>query len=103
MLSIGAVSGLFFGPADLPAQLRQPGSTFHRGTAGYGGIQGGLSNGEPVELHLLVKPPSTLGERATSGRHDPCILPRVVPVVEAMAALVVADLWLQWLSQPHRA
>jgi len=100
---IGAVSGLWWGPEDLPAAIAKPGSAFHADSESYGGIQGGLANGEPVHVRLLVKPPSTLGATAREGRHDPCILPRVVPVVEAMAALVIADLWLQWLAHPHRS
>ncbi len=47
----------------------------------YGGIQGGLSNGEPIVLRVLFKPPATLTDHAKAGRHDPCILPRAVPVV----------------------
>ncbi len=100
---IGAVSGLWWGSENLPAAIAQPGSLFHAQRESYGGIQGGLSNGEPVHLKVLIKPPSTLGAAARAGRHDPCILPRMVPVIEAMTALVLADLWLQWLAHPHRA
>ncbi len=70
-----------------------------------GGIQGGISNGMPVEFRVGFKPVATLlrevrtvtdaGAPATlkaRGRHDPCVLPRAVPVVEAMAALTIADL-----------
>lgn len=70
-----------------------------------GGIQGGISNGMPIELRVAFKPVATLlrpvqtvndkGEPTTltaRGRHDPCVLPRAVPVVEAMAALTVADM-----------
>lgn len=70
-----------------------------------GGIQGGISNGMPVEFRVGFKPVATLlrdvntvsdtGNAVTlhaRGRHDPCVLPRAVPVVEAMAALTVADL-----------
>jgi chorismate synthase len=99
---IGAVSGLWWGPEDLPAAIGRPGSAFHADSEAYGGIQGGLSNGLPVHLRVLIKPPATLGNLARGGRHDPCILPRVVPVIEAMAALVCADLWLHWLAHPHR-
>ena len=73
-----------------------------------GGIQGGISNGEPVVMRIAFKPTATLsrpqetvsttGEAAilkARGRHDPCVLPRAVPIVEAMARLVLADHWLR--------
>ncbi|MEW5852093.1 MAG: chorismate synthase [Myxococcota bacterium] len=100
--SIGAVSGVTWGAPDWLEHLSEPGSVFHQRKDNYGGIQGGLSNGEPVLLRAYFKPPATLGEHARAGRHDPCILPRAVPVVEAMVSLVLADLWLQMLAQPHR-
>lgn len=69
-----------------------------------GGIQGGISNGEPIVFRVAFKPAATIArpqqtadyqgvERTLTagGRHDPCVLPRAVPVVEAMAALVLAD------------
>lgn len=69
-----------------------------------GGIQGGISNGEDVVLRVAFKPTSTIGVRQNTvtrggtetelrarGRHDPCVLPRAVPMVESMAALVLAD------------
>jgi chorismate synthase len=72
-----------------------------------GGVQGGISNGEPILFRVAFKPVATIGiaqqtadysgEQAkleTSGRHDPCVVPRAVPIVEAMAALVLADLAL---------
>ncbi len=106
---IGAVTGVVQGPADLEARLREPGTVFHsRSSSGapsdvYGGIQGGLTNGEPLMLRVLFKPPATLTDHAKAGRHDPCILPRAVPVVEAMVAMVLADLHLLFLARPHRA
>lgn len=100
---IGAVSGVVWGAADFLADVQRPGSQFHtRGRDVYGGIQGGLSNGEPVTLRVFFKPPATLATHAKGGRHDPCILPRAVPVVEAMVWLVLADLWLLRLARPHR-
>jgi chorismate synthase len=69
-----------------------------------GGIQGGISNGEPITLRIAFKPTATImraqetvdreGNAMTlepKGRHDPCVLPRAVPIVEAMMALVLAD------------
>jgi chorismate synthase len=57
----------------------------------FGGIEGGISNGETIRFSCTVRPPSTVGEKARAGRHDPCIAPRVLPVVEAMVTLVLAD------------
>lgn len=72
-----------------------------------GGIQGGISNGENILFRVAFKPAATIGQMQTTadfvgremefmarGRHDPCILPRAVPVVESMAALVLADMAL---------
>jgi len=72
-----------------------------------GGVQGGISNGEPIVFRVAFKPTATIGRDQTTsdyeghpttlaaaGRHDPCVAPRAVPVVEAMAALVLADLAL---------
>jgi len=100
--SIGAATGVWWGPRDLAATLAQPGSVFHARADSAGGIQGGLSTGAPVSLRVFFKPPSTTGATAKQGRHDPCILPRAVPVVEAMASLVLADLWLRLRAQPHQ-
>ena len=74
-----------------------------------GGIQGGISNGMDIYFRVAFKPIATImrdqesvnvaGEPVTvkgKGRHDPCVLPRAVPIVEAMAALVVADHLLRW-------
>ncbi len=105
---VGAVCGVAFGPADLEQRLTLPGTQFHRPRADgtpadvYGGVQGGLTNGEAVQVRVLFKPPATLSDHAKAGRHDPCILPRAVPVLEAMTAMVFADLWLSTLARPHR-
>lgn len=69
-----------------------------------GGIQGGISNGEPITIRVAFKPTATIRKPqntvdasgtpvvlAAKGRHDPCVLPRAVPMVEAMVALVLAD------------
>ncbi|MEM8606303.1 MAG: chorismate synthase [Myxococcota bacterium] len=75
----------------------------------HGGMLGGISSGMPIVIRAAVKPTSSLpraqdtvnseGEATTirtTGRHDPCLLPRFVPMAEAMVALVVADHWLRW-------
>lgn len=77
-----------------------------------GGVQGGISNGEAVVARVAFKPTSTIrvaqatvnrdGEAVTleaRGRHDPCVLPRAVPIVEAMTALVLMDAWLRHRGQ----
>ena len=80
-----------------------------------GGVQGGITNGEPIVFRVAFKPPATIGQAAADrrlstasrstleakGRHDPCVVPRAVPIVESMAALVLADLALiQAMRQP---
>lgn len=101
--SVGAVTGVVWGPADILSRLETSGKTFHATPDAYGGVQGGLANGEPAHFRIYFKPPATLGDLARSGRHDPCILPRAVPVLEAMTSVVLADLWLQLNARHHRA
>ena len=73
-----------------------------------GGIQGGISNGEDIYFNVAFKPVSTIMKDQNSidsenktvvvkgkGRHDPCVVPRAVPIVESMAANVLVDLYLQ--------
>ncbi|MBK7859843.1 MAG: chorismate synthase [Archangiaceae bacterium] len=98
--SIGAVTGVTWGLPDVARAVAAPGSKFHTSPRAYGGIQGGLSNGEPIEARVYFKPPASIGELARSGRHDPCIAPRAVPVVEAMASLCLADLLLASRAWP---
>ena len=77
-----------------------------------GGIQGGISNGEPIALRVAFKPTATIlrdqptldregqpGILKPRGRHDPCVLPRAVPIVEAMIQLVLVDHWLRHRGQ----
>jgi chorismate synthase len=117
MLSIPATKGFEIGSGF--AGTRMTGSTHNDpfvkigdrlGTAtNYsGGVQGGISNGEPILFRVAFKPPATIGKAQSTvdfsgnavtleakGRHDPCVVPRAVPIVETMAALVIADLALQ--------
>ena len=117
IMSIGAVKGVEFGDGFAVAnQLgSQTNDVFFQNESGEilprtnhaGGILGGISTGQPLVLRLAVKPPSSIRKEqitvdksgkeinlSIGGRHDPCICPRVVPVAEAMAALVLLDLLL---------
>lgn len=89
-------------------QWQKEGEGLRTVTNNSGGIQGGITNGMPVEFQVAFKPPSSIaleqthgtkeGEtarHAIDGRHDPSIVVRAVPVVEAMALLVTADMWLR--------
>ena len=114
MLSINAVKGFEYGSGFNAIQMRgsdhndvfnPDGSTQ---TNHSGGIQGGISNGMPVTMRIAFKPVATivmdqdsindkgdLIKLAGKGRHDPCVVPRAVPVVEAMAAITVLDFYLR--------
>ena len=117
MLGINAVKGFEYGEgfAGVTARgseqndvfLPQEGGGIAVKTNHSGGIQGGLSNGQPIYFRVAFKPVATLlreqqtvddrGNAVTikaRGRHDPCVLPRAVPIVEAMAAMVIADNFL---------
>jgi len=77
-----------------------------------GGIQGGISNGENIVIHVAFKPTSTIGQKQATvtrdgqevelrgkGRHDPCVLPRAIPMVEAMVALTLVDALMMQQAQ----
>jgi chorismate synthase len=81
-----------------------------------GGVQGGISNGEDIVFRVAFKPTATINkpqetvttagestELRAKGRHDPCVLPRAVPMVEAMASLVLVDHWLRQRAQGKHA
>jgi chorismate synthase len=117
MLSINAVKGFEYGSGFQGVTLRgsEHNDEFYNDegrirtrTNFSGGIQGGISNGEDIYFNVAFKPVATImqdqntvdksGNEATvsgKGRHDPCVLPRAVPIVEAMAALVLADFLLR--------
>ena len=82
----------------------------------HGGSLGGISTGQPLVFRAAVKPTSSLlieqptvtkqGEPTTirtKGRHDPCLLPRFIPIAEAMIAITLADHWLRWRAQCEAA
>lgn len=89
MMSIGACVGFSYGLGFEMADLL--GSEVSNNPSSFGGIEGGISNGERIVLTLAIKPTSTVGEKAKEGRHDPCIIPRAIPVIESMAKIVLAD------------
>jgi chorismate synthase len=104
-LLLGSEHNDAFLPSDDPGRLRTA-------TNNSGGIQGGISNGEGIVIRVAFKPTATIrkeqqtinaaGEATTlaaKGRHDPCVLPRAVPMVEAMVALVLADHLLRQQGQ----
>jgi chorismate synthase len=110
MLSINAVKGFEYGSgfAGVAMKGSQHNDSFNQDgttkTNYSGGIQGGISNGMDIYFNVAFKPVATLlqsyetidkkGNKVTAqgkGRHDPCVVPRAVPIVEAMAALVLAD------------
>ena len=123
MLSINAVKGFEYGSGFAGVQLRgsehndalvQKDGKIHTSTNHSGGIQGGISNGEDIYFRVAFKPVATImqdqasvntqGEAVTvsgKGRHDPCVVPRAVPIVEAMAALVIADFLLLSKTNKH--
>ena len=109
LMSIGAVKGFEIGEGFASARMRgsQMNDPMTRGgfaSNHAGGILGGISTGEPIVARVAVKPPSSIAlpqrtvdlsgrerDLEVRGRHDPCLCPRVVPVVEAMTCLVLAD------------
>ena len=122
LLSLPAAKGFEIGSGFAGTLLRGSvhNDPFYRDAAGQirthtnysGGIQGGISNGMPIALRVAFKPVAThfqtqttvneAGETVTfqaKGRHDPCVLPRAVVIVEAMVALVLADAWLRQRAQ----
>ncbi|MFH2093571.1 MAG: chorismate synthase [Pseudomonadota bacterium] len=117
MLSIPATKGFEIGSGFAGTRMKGSahndpfvlkGKTLGTRTNFSGGVQGGISNGEPVFFRVAFKPPATIGQQQNTvdfkgvktileakGRHDPCVVARAVPIVESMAALVLADCALQ--------
>ncbi len=117
MLSIPAAKGFEYGTGFAGTRLKgsehndvflaRPDGGIIPASNRSGGLQGGITNGEPIFFRVAFKPTATIGQPQQSvdfqgspatiegkGRHDPCVLPRAVPIVESMAALVLADLAL---------
>jgi chorismate synthase len=121
MLSLPAAKGFeigsgFDGTRMTGSQHNDPfynaGGAIRTRTNRSGGVQGGISNGEDVLVRVAFKPTATILREqdtvdtagvettlAPRGRHDPCVLPRAVPIVEAMIALVLADHWMRHRAQ----
>lgn len=114
MLSINAVKGFEYGSGFKGAQMKGSDHNDHFNTDGTtktnlsGGVQGGISNGMDIYFKVAFKPVATIMQKQNTinaagetvemqgkGRHDPCVVPRAVPIVEAMAALVIADFVLR--------
>ena len=113
MLSIPATKGFEIGSGFAATRMRgsqhndpfeMRGGKIRAATNNSGGVQGGISNGEEIYFRVAFTPTATIGQEqktvtssrrqtrlAARGRHDPCVLPRAVPIVEAMAALVLCD------------
>lgn len=113
LLSINAVKGVEFGSGFCASEMRGSEHNDLFNTDGTtktnrsGGIQGGISNGMDIYFRVAFKPASTIMQSQQSinnsgeeialdakGRHDPCVVPRAVPIVEAMTAMVLADFYL---------
>lgn len=95
MMSLGASVAVELGEGFKSSELA--GSEFHKEmeSSNYGGIRGGISTGEEISIRVAFKPTSSIKDVAKKGRHDPCIIPRAIPVLESMAWIVLADhmLW----------
>ena len=116
MMNINAVHGFDYGSgfegvrltgAEMNDAFTLKGENVTTKTNNSGGIQGGISNGQDIYFRVLFKPVATISKKQETldkqlnkielearGRHDPCVLPRAVPIVEAMAALTLVDLYL---------
>ena len=89
LFGIGATTALEIGEGF--SNLKKNGTEFHNSAQDYGGIRGGISTGDPISMRVAFTPTSSINKIAQTGRHDPCIVPRAIPVLEAMVWLVLAD------------
>ncbi|MGF1582866.1 MAG: chorismate synthase [Gemmataceae bacterium] len=126
LMSLPAVTGFEYGAGFAVAGSRgsenndlfklKEDETIGTETNRHGGMLGGISSGEPIVCRVAIKPTSSLPqpqqtvtrdnqmtEIVTKGRHDPCLLPRFVPMGEAMMALVLVDHWLRWKAQCEKS
>ncbi len=93
VMSVGAVQSFHLG--DEVDFAKVSGKEFHSMPKSvYGGVLGGITSGETISFTAKVKPTSSILDVAKLGRHDPCIIPRVLVVIESMVWLVLMDLWL---------
>ncbi len=121
LFSLPAVLGVEYGSGFASARMRgsenndpfvSAGGAIATASNRHGGMLGGISTGMPIVLRAAVKPTSSLPREqptvmrdgtpatiVTTGRHDPCLLPRFVPMAEAMVAIVLADHYLRWRGQ----
>jgi chorismate synthase len=114
MMSVNAVKGFYIGEnpsemkgSDMNDNFISTDGNFATETNHSAGIQGGISNGMPIHFDVIFKPTSTIRKKqntvdkygnhialSVEGRHDPCVLPRAVPIVEAMTAITLLDMVL---------
>ncbi len=122
---LGVEYGIGFGCAEMRgsenndifvAEASEAGPKIQTMSNRHGGMLGGISSGMPIVLRAAIKPTSSLAKEQatvtrdgqpttirTKGRHDPCLLPRFVPMGEAMVAIVIADHWLRWKAVRSQA
>ena len=111
IMTVGAIKGIEVGKGFALTRMRGSQSNDGMADGGFvtnnaGGITGGISTGQPITVRIAVKPTSSIAKPQrtlnqdmenqpieTHGRHDPCIVPRVIPVIENMAALALLDAW----------
>jgi chorismate synthase len=111
IMTIGAIKGIEVGEGFALTRMRGSQSNDGMAEGGFasnhaGGIAGGIATGQPILLRMAVKPTSSIARPQrtldtnmqdrtieTHGRHDPCIVPRVIPVIESMTALALLDAW----------
>ena len=103
MLTINAVKGFEYGDGFEAALYRgserndrffNDNGHINTHTNHSGGIQGGISNGQDIYFRVAFKSVATILMEQETGRHDPCVLPRAVPIVESMAAMTLLDFLL---------